>query len=263
MSIWDNSPKEILGGWEARYRDKSLMERLLSPGWKRKKNKKIKQKLDELCEKKPAIKQARERWKQSTINLEGYVAYRPVRDIDLREAQHDIVMAELEQRIQQHEQRILSLSDLIAPWGIQLDGDPITLDALQLWFCKYLYLFTKKEFLAYAKIADSTNPYYHRAAPEWYSIGMDISLYMMAMLQKEVAQVRWGVSRANNQNEFYNRPVLICSENKTYHADFEPLIWGLMTLLRDSYIPNRFFDDFRREYKKVRRGCRRVLKKSK
>jgi hypothetical protein len=263
MSIWDYSPKEILGGWEARYRDKSLKERLLTPGWKRKKDRKIKQKLEELCEKKATIKQASKIWKQSAVSLQGYVPYKPVRDIDLREATQETIEAELNRRIQQQDQRIRALSELVAPWGIELDGDLLTLDALQLWFCKYLYLFTKDEFLAYVKVADSTNPYYHRAAPEWCSIGLDISLHMMAMLQKEIPQARWGISRINNQNQFYNRPVLICSENSAYHTDFEPYIWGLMTLLRDYYIPNRFFDDFRKEYKKVCNGWRRVLKKEK
>jgi hypothetical protein len=260
MSIWDRSPQEILGGWEARYPAKSLMDRLLTPQKKSKKNRKIKEKLDQLSNKIASIKQAEAQWTQESLDLKNYTPYSPVQDIDLREAPQHVIQAELVQRQEQQRQRIGYLSELVAPWGIKLDDNLITLDALELWFSKYLHLFSKKEFLEYIGGADSNNPYYHCAAPIWYSIGTDISLYMMAMLQNELSGTRWGISDRNKQDEFFNRPVILCSDNSTYHADFEPLIWNLMQLMSDHYIPNRFFDSFSTEYKKVRTGCRKIIK---
>lgn len=198
-------------------------------------------------------------------DLTGYKLYEPVMDIDLRQASSEVVNAELQRRIDQQASRIEELRMLVTPWGIDLDRGIASLDALNLWFATYLHLFTKREFLAHVRENKDPHcdPYHHRTTVVWYSIALDISLYMMSMLQAACPSVHWGVSKQNLKwAPLYNRPVLIYTANTEPYADYEgSLLWQLMSLLGENYITRDLLSSFSREYKKTLAACQRQVKK--
>ncbi|MBU0500600.1 MAG: hypothetical protein KJ675_07205 [Gammaproteobacteria bacterium] len=274
MSIWDDDPKNIIGGWEYLYEHEGLWARIRGRGpySLRSKWKEIRVRLDELCQTMPKLKQAKAQWSVREADLCGYRPYEPVMDIDLRLASPEVIGAELQRRIDQQGSRIEELCNLVAPWGIDLDGGIASLDALNLWFSAYLRLFTKKEFLAHVREnkAPHCNPYNHRAPVVWYSISMDISLYMMSMLQRACPCAHWGISKTKQEHvlfydrlvqPLYNRPVLILTSSNDAYADFEQDLWFVMRLLNGNNVTRSYLFWLSREYKKKVTACQRLAKK--
>jgi hypothetical protein len=259
-SIWGIGPDALTGGRNAYFRpdpinaflDAIVPFRLTS---KKQKHKFIAEKLIELCDEKPTIKRARKQWDKAQIKLDDYCPYRPVEDVALYDASPKQIEVEMQQRIKEQPLRIKELQRLVAPWGIELDYNLNTLDALELWFCTYLHLFTKREFLDHLKIAGKDKGKFHLAPPIWYSIVLDISLYIFAMLKKDLPDIGWGVGRGN-------RISLLCSDNPEDGIEFESELWLNMITLHHHHIPNRFFDDLRRHYKKAAKRCQNHLNKS-
>ena len=269
MSIWGFPLKDSTTGWECRFKsDVPLFVRLFWPKSRelRWKWKKILVRLDELSQTRPGLKSAKAQWSIREADLSGYMPYEPVMDIDLRLASPEVVNAELQRRIDQQAGRIGELRKLVAPWGISLDGEIASIDELSLWFSAYLHLFTKKEFLAHVRDNKDPHcdPYQHRAPVVWYSIALDISLYMMSMLQSTCPSVRWGVSKQKpDWTPLYNRPVLYYATTNNADADFESHLWALMPLLSHDYWTRKTSLYLRHEYKKSLTACQRLIKKEK
>ncbi len=261
-SIWGIGPDSLTGGREAFFRPAYPRYRFLDI-WarNRKRHQKIAEKLAELSEKKPAIAKAQAYWQKETADLSDYCPYRPVEDIDLVDANNPkLVDAELKQRKAQQAKRIQELEKLVSPWGIALDYSLMSLDALELWFSKYVQIFTKQSFLEHLRQVGEDKGEFHLAHPVWYSIALDISFYMFSMLQRDLPNISWGVGRGN-------RIALFCSDDfkKSIKLEediqYEELLWLMMITLKNNRIPNRFFDDLSREYKKTRKRCKKALKK--
>lgn len=271
MSIWDDPPESYVGGWEGHFYfpeatnffGKLFGKVLGKPSWSEVREA-IKPKLLELCQKKVSINVAKARWSQQETDLGGYTPYVPVMDIDLGEASHEVAECELNRRIEQQDARIKELQKLVLPWGILLDGDGASIDALELWFTTYVQFFTKQEALAHIKEnkVATCNPYYHRVPLVWYSIALDISLYLSAMLQSACPNVYWTVNKVKKPGDDmrYNRPVLKYTASSDAYFFYEGDIWDLLRLYNKWYAPS-FHSWLNRAYKKNLTTCYRLAKK--
>ncbi|WP_287600793.1 hypothetical protein [Thiothrix sp.] len=261
MSIWDYPPEYYVGGWDGNFPEGgSIFKKFVWDSSVSKKQKAINAKMLELCQKKESINIAKTHWILQNVNLNEYNHYVPVMDIDLKDASHEVAESELNRRIKQQDSRIKELQKLVLPWGIMLDNDPVTIDALELWFTKYIHFFTKQEALVHIKEnkVATCNPYYHRLPIVWYSIALDISLYLSAMLRKKFPNVYWAVNKVRKEGDdlWYNRPVLKCTLSSDVYFFYEGHIWDLIRLLSDNYVLDFYW--LSREYKKNLTTCQRM-----
>lgn len=266
MSIWDYPPEYYVGGWDGHYsKDNfSFFRKFIFDSSVLEKQRAINIKVIELCQKKASINAAKAQWSVREVNLGSYIPYVPIVDIDLRKASHEVAENELNRRIEQQDARIRELQKLVLPWGIVLEDDILTIDALELWFTKYIRFFTKQESLAHisANKVSTCDPFHHRMPIVWYSIALDISLYLSSMLKKDCPSVYWAVNKTNKEGDdvWYNRPVLKCTPSSDTYFFYEVHIWDLTRLLADNNVLAYYW--LSREYKKSLTTCQRLIKKA-